>query len=80
MEPTLEEVIELLQDVEEDVDYETCTTLVDDRYLDSFDIISIINAIDEEFDVAVPAKDIVPDNFNSASAIHALILRLAEED
>ncbi len=80
MEPTLEEVIELLQDVEEDVDYETCTTLVDDRYLDSFDIISIINAIDEEFDVAVPAKDIVPDNFNSASAIHALILRLQEED
>ncbi|MGI6220712.1 MAG: acyl carrier protein [Coriobacteriales bacterium] len=80
MEPTLEEVIELLQDVEEDVDYETCTTLVDDRVLDSFDIISIINAIDEEFDVAVPAKDIVPDNFNSASAIHALILRLQEED
>ena len=80
MEPTLEEVIELLQEVEEDVDYETCTTLVDDRYLDSFDIISIINAIDEEFDVAVPAKDIVPDNFNSASAIHALILRLQEED
>ncbi len=80
MEPTLEEVIELLQDVEEDVDYETCTTLVDDRYLDSFDIISIINAIDEEFDVAVPAKDIVPDNFNSASAIQALILRLQEED
>ena len=80
MEPTLEEVIELLQDVEEDVDYENCTTLVDDRHLDSFDIISIINAIDEEFDVAVPAKDIVPDNFNSASAIHALILRLQEED
>ena len=80
MEPTLEEVIELLQDIEEDVDYETCTTLVDDRYLDSFDIISIINAIDEEFGVAVPAKDIVPDNFNSASAIHALILRLQEED
>lgn len=80
MEPTLEEVIELLQDVEEDVDYESCTTLVDDRLLDSFDIISIINAIDEEFDVAVPAKDIVPENFNSANAIHALILRLQEED
>lgn len=80
MEPTLEEVIELLQDVEEDVDYESCVTLVDDRVLDSFDIISIINAIDEEFDVAVPAKDIVPENFNSASAIHALVLRLQEED
>ena len=43
-EMTLEEVIELLQDVEEDVDYETCTTLVDDRHLDSFDIIAIIGA------------------------------------
>ncbi len=80
MEPTLESVIELLQDVNEDADYENCTTLVDDRVLTSFDIISIIAAIDDEFDVAVPAKDIVPANFNSAESIRALIERLLDED
>ena len=69
MEPTLENVIELLQDVNEDADYETCTTLVDDRVLTSFDILSIISEIDNTFDVAVPAKDVIPANFNSAAAL-----------
>ena len=64
---TLEAVIDLLKDVNEAPDY-------------SFDILSIVSAIDDEFDVAVPAKEIVPANFNSAKAIHAMICRLAAED
>jgi len=80
MEPTLENVIEMLQDVNEDADYENCTTLVDDRVLTSFDILSIISEIDNTFDVAVPAKDVIPANFNSAEAIRALIERLQDED
>ena len=80
MEPTLENVIEMLQDVNEDADYENCTTLVDDRVLTSFDILSIISEIDNTFDVAVPAKDVIPANFNSAEAIRALIVRLQDED
>ena len=80
MEVTLENVIELLQDVNEDADYENCTTLVDDRVLTSFDIISIISEIDDAFDVAIPAKDVIPANFNSAKSILALIQRLIEED
>lgn len=80
MEPTLENVIELLQDVNEDADYENCTTLVDDRVLTSFDILSIISEIDNAFDVAVPAKDVIPANFNSAAAILAMIERLMDED
>ena len=79
MEPTLVNVIELLQDVNEDADYETCTTLVDDRVLTSFDILSIISEIDNTFDVAVPAKDVIPANFNSAAALLEMIERLSEE-
>ncbi len=77
---TLEAVIDLLKDVNEAPDYETSETLVDGREIDSFDILSIVSAIDDEFDVAVPAKEIVPANFNSAKAIHAMICRLAAED
>ena len=80
MDITLDDVIEMLEDIQEDVDYENCTTLVDDHVLDSFDILAIISAADEEFDVTIPAKDIVPENFNSAQALCALIQRLADED
>ena len=38
-EVTLDDVIEVLEDVKEDVDYKSETALVDDRVLDSFDIL-----------------------------------------
>ena len=80
MDITLNDVIAMLEDIQEDIDYETTTTLIDDHLLDSFDILAIVSAVDEEFDVAIPAKDIVPENFNSAQALCALIQRLADED
>ena len=76
----LEDVIEMLEDIQEDIDYESCTTLIDDHLLDSFDILAIVSAADDEFDVTIPAKDIVPNNFNSAEALCALLNRLADED
>ena len=74
----MEELLEILQELHPDVDYETCTSLIDDKVLDSFDIVSLIAEIDNVFDVAVPAEEIVPENFNSAEALWAMIQRLDE--
>ena len=73
-------LLEILQDLKPDVDFEAQTGLIDDRILDSFDIMSLVGSINEEFDVTIPASEIVPANFNSARALHALIVRLAEDD
>lgn len=75
----MERIIEILKQLHDDVDYACCTTLIDDKILDSFDIITIIAEIDSEFDVAIPAEEIVPENFNSAKALHELVERLSEE-
>lgn len=75
----MEKLIELLKGVRDDVDFSQCTTLVDEGILDSFDIIEIINVIDEEYDIKIPAIEIVPENFNSAEAILNMIQRLLEE-
>ncbi|MCR5605084.1 MAG: acyl carrier protein [Lachnospiraceae bacterium] len=72
----MEELLELLKDVRDDVDFESCTDLIDGKILTSFDIIQIISVIDEEYDVEIPAKEIIPDNFNSAQAIYDMIQRL----
>ena len=77
---TLEDIIDILEDIEEDVDYENETALVDDRILDSFDILSLISALNDEFDISIPAKDVVPENFNSAAALRDLVQRLVNED
>ena len=77
---TLDDIIEVLEDVREDIDYEQEKKLIDDGILDSFDILSIISALNEEFDITIPAKDIVPENCNSAEAMLAMVQRLVEED
>ena len=77
---TLDMVIEMLEDIEEDIDYENVTDLVDGKHLDSFDIIAIVNAANEEFDITIPASEIIPENFNSARALHGLLVRLAEDE
>ena len=75
----MDELIEILENLHPEVDFETCTTLIDDKILDSFDIISIISEINETFDVVIPAEEIIRENFNSAQALYALITRLAVE-
>ena len=76
----MEELLCILREIHPDVDFETCESLIDDKILDSFDIIAIISEINEEFDVTISAEYIVPENFNSAKALYALIQKLEDED
>ncbi len=76
----MEALLEILQELHPEVDFTTCTTLVTDKIIDSFDIVSIISEISEEYDVVIPAQEIVEENFNSAEALYDLICRLEEED
>ena len=76
----MEELIEVLEEIEPGVDYENCTTLIDDNYLDSLAIISLVAEIEERFDVQIPTVEIIPDNFNSAKSLWELIERLKEEE
>ena len=76
----MEELLEILRDIEPDVDFETCDTLIDDHILDSFAILSLISDIEDTFDVAVLPGEIVPANFNSAEAIWKMIQRMQENE
>jgi len=75
----MEQLIEILEELHPDVDFETAADLIDGKILDSFDIVTLVAEIDSEFDVAIPAEELVPENFNSAKALWALIERLMEE-
>ena len=74
----MEKLIEILSSLHPEVDFEINTDLVDDGILDSLDIVTLVTEIHSEFDVAIPAEEIVPENFNSAEALMALINRLDE--
>jgi len=75
----METVLEILRGLHPEIDFESCDSLVDDKIIDSFDIVSIISDLNDEFDITIPAEEIVPENFNSAKAIYAMVERLMEE-
>lgn len=75
----MEKLLELLKRIKPEVDFEGSKHLIDNEELDSFDIVSIVFAIDEEFDIEIGAGDIIPENFNSAEAMYKLIEKLEEE-
>ena len=75
----MEELLNILNELHPDVDFTTQENLIDDMILDSLDIVRLISEISEVFAVTITAKDIVPDNFNSAKALYELIQRLEDE-
>lgn len=76
----MEKLLEILENIKPGVDYENTKTLIDDHYLDSLSILSLIAEIEDEFDVVVPTIEIIPENFNSVEAMMSLITKLQEED
>ena len=72
-------IIDILSEIAEDVNFDSCTTLIDDGLLSSLDVIQLIGALNDEFDISIPATEIVPDNFNSVDAICAMVKRLEDE-
>ena len=74
-----EQIIEILEDIQPEADYETCQTLIDDHILTSLDVLSLVAELEDEFDVTIPTVEIIPSNFNSVDAIAAMVERLQEE-
>ena len=74
----MNELLEILSELHPDVDFEAERDLIGDGILDSLDIVTLITEINSEFDVSIPAEEILPENFCSAEAIYALIERLDE--
>lgn len=76
----MDELIEILEEIQPEVDYNTCTDLIDGHHLDSLSILSLVAEIEDTFDITIPTVEIIPSNFNSAAAMWAMILKLQEED
>ena len=61
------------------MDFETETQLITNGVLESFDILSIVAELSDEFDVTIRPKDLVPENFNSVDAMVEMLKGLGAE-
>ena len=75
----MDTLLEILQELHPEIDYSTHTTLIDDKVIDSFDIITLVAEIDDRMGIAIPAEELIPENFNSYATLKALVERLEDD-
>lgn len=74
----MEKLLAILREINPDIDYEKEDGLIDRGLLDSFDIVTIVAEIDDQFGIQIPAEELTSENFNTARGLYALIRRLEE--
>lgn len=75
----MSELLEILNEIDDTIDYETETGLIDDHLLDSFAIISLVSELEDAFDISIDAAEMTPENFNSAANLWKMVERLQED-
>lgn len=76
----MEKILAILTSIRGDIDFEKETKLIDDGILDSFDIVSIVAELCEEYDITITIDQLEPENFNSAAAMLALVNSILDEE
>ena len=67
------EIIEILQEIRPEFDFSDSENYIDDGYLDSFDLVTLVSEIEAKYGIIVDGLDVVPENFMSVDAICKLI-------
>ena len=74
----MEKLINILMELDDSIDWEKEDSLIDDRILDSFSILTLISDLEDEFDIEIDASELIPENFNSTNAMWNMIKCLQE--
>ena len=72
----MEKLLEILTELKPDVDFSAEKNLIDTAILHSFDIVQLISQLNDAFDIEITPADIIPENFNSAESLWAMIQKL----
>ncbi|HFE9852864.1 acyl carrier protein [Enterococcus faecalis] len=75
----MDKLLEILQEVNETVDYTKEEHLIDKGILDSLAILALVTEIENEFDIEISPINLVPANFNSMESLMAMINQIKEE-
>ena len=63
----------ILKDIRPEFDFSGVNDFFEEGMLDSFDLVTLVSTLDNEFKISIKGTDIVPENFCSVSAISALL-------
>ena len=71
-----ERIYEILEEIRPEFDFKESDNFVEDGYLDSFDIVTIVSEIEANFEVIIDGLEVVPENFETVQTICKLIRKM----
>lgn len=70
---SMDKIYEILEELRPEFDFKSSEDFIEDGYLDSFDVISLISIFEERFDISIDGLDLIPENFVNIDTIVALL-------
>jgi len=70
-----QQIINILQEIRPEFDFSQDLNFIEEGLLDSFDIVSLVTSLDEEYNISIDGMDIVPENFSSVDSIKNLLIK-----
>lgn len=74
-----DKIINILNEVRPEFDFANEANFISQGMLDSFDLVTLVTELDEAFGISIDGTDILPENFESAEAIEALLKKNGAE-
>lgn len=68
-------IIDLLVEIRPEFDFAASENFIEAGMLDSFDIVSLVASLDEEFGISIDGTEIIPENFCSVDSIYKLLIK-----
>jgi acyl carrier protein len=66
-------IAEILKQIRPEFDFTASNDFIADGMLDSFDMVTLVSALDKQYGVSINGADIVPENFKNLQTIEALL-------
>lgn len=66
-------IIGILNEIRPEFDFSEPVDFITEGMLDSFDIVSLVSTLDEQFQISISGLDIIPENFSSTDRIEELL-------
>ena len=72
-------VLNILSEIRPEFDFSTSSNFIEAGILDSFDIVTLVTMLDEEFRISIEGTQVIPDNFISVESICSLLSKYVKE-
>ena len=66
-------IIAILNELRPEFDFSESVNFIEEGMLDSFDVINLVDTLDNEFGISIDGSDILPKNFSSVDGIIELL-------